>query len=154
MTQRFSSSFNKRNEIDSKLKKIGNLQGAQEFVVPTQHPGKFYSLVQSPQQFKQLLMIGGIDKYFQIARCYRDEGARNDRQPEFTQLDIEMSFCDREGIMGLVEGLISHFWPSEELGPVKLPIPRLSFEETYEIYGSEQPDLRIPYRVSDKRLAL
>ncbi|XP_043275211.1 aspartate--tRNA ligase, mitochondrial [Venturia canescens] len=121
--------------------------GAQEFIVPTQHRGKFYSLVQSPQQFKQLLMIGGIDKYFQIARCYRDEGARNDRQPEFTQLDIEMSFCDRESIMSLVEGLVSYCWPSDEFEPVKLPIPQITFEEAYEIYGSEQPDLRIPYRI-------
>lgn len=115
--------------------------------MPTRYPGKFYSLVQSPQQFKQLLMIGGIDRYFQIARCYRDEGARHDRQPEFTQLDIEMSFTDREGIMSLVEELIAYCWPSEELGTIKLPIERMSFEEVYETYGSEQPDLRIPYRV-------
>lgn len=120
--------------------------GAQEFIVPTQHPGQFYSLVQSPQQFKQLLMIGGIDRYFQIARCYRDEGARSDRQPEFTQLDIEMSFVDSEGIMGLVEGLLDHCWP-RELGEINLPFKRLSYEEVMETYGTDQPDLRIPYRI-------
>ena len=92
-------------------------------------------------------MVGGIDRYFQIARCYRDEGARADRQPEFTQLDIEMSFSDREGILKLVEGLLAHFWPVEELGEIKFPIERMSFEDVYETYGSEQPDLRIPYRV-------
>ncbi|KAK0171296.1 hypothetical protein PV328_009043 [Microctonus aethiopoides] len=120
--------------------------GAQEFIVPTKHPGKFYSLVQSPQQFKQLLMIGGIDRYFQIARCYRDETGRPDRQPEFTQLDIEMSFTDTEGMINLVEGLLEHSWP-KQLGRLKLPIQRLKYEDVMEIYGTDQPDLRIPYRI-------
>ncbi|XP_015117567.1 aspartate--tRNA ligase, mitochondrial [Diachasma alloeum] len=120
--------------------------GAQEFVVPTQHPGKFYSLVQSPQQFKQLLMIGGMDRYFQIARCYRDETARPDRQPEFTQLDIELSFTDREGIMMLVEQLIEHCWP-KEFEAVTIPFRRFTYEEVMDMYGSDQPDLRIPYRM-------
>ncbi|XP_063974853.1 aspartate--tRNA ligase, mitochondrial [Diachasmimorpha longicaudata] len=120
--------------------------GAQEFVVPTQHRGKFYSLVQSPQQFKQLLMIGGIDRYFQIARCYRDETARPDRQPEFTQLDIELSFTDREGIMTLVEKLIENCWP-KDFEPVTIPFKRFNYEEIMEMYGSDQPDLRIPYRI-------
>uniref|UniRef100_A0A0C9QGP4 DARS2_1 protein n=1 Tax=Fopius arisanus TaxID=64838 RepID=A0A0C9QGP4_9HYME len=120
--------------------------GAQEFVVPTQHPGKFYSLVQSPQQFKQLLMVGGIDRYFQIARCYRDETARPDRQPEFTQLDIEMSFTDREGIMTMVEQLIANCWP-KDFGDVTVPFKRFTYEEIMDMYGSDQPDLRIPYRI-------
>ncbi|KAK0179151.1 hypothetical protein PV327_007969 [Microctonus hyperodae] len=120
--------------------------GAQEFIVPTKHPGKFYSLVQSPQQFKQLLMIGGIDRYFQIARCYRDETGRPDRQPEFTQLDIEMSFTDTEGMINLVEGLLEHSWP-KELGRLKLPIQRLKYDDVMEMYGTDQPDLRIPYRI-------
>uniref|UniRef100_A0A6V7LLN3 Aminoacyl-transfer RNA synthetases class-II family profile domain-containing protein n=1 Tax=Bracon brevicornis TaxID=1563983 RepID=A0A6V7LLN3_9HYME len=118
--------------------------GAQEFVVPTQHKGKFYSLVQSPQQFKQLLMIGGIDKYFQIARCYRDETARPDRQPEFTQLDIEMSFTNREGIMGLVEQLVKHCVP-KEFGEIITPFKRYTYEEVMETFGTDQPDLRIPF---------
>ncbi|XP_057325212.1 aspartate--tRNA ligase, mitochondrial [Microplitis mediator] len=120
--------------------------GAQEFVVPTREPGKFYSLVQSPQQFKQLLMVGGIDRYFQIARCYRDEGARPDRQPEFTQLDIEMSFVDRQGIISLVEDLLCHCWPKDfaELIP---PFRHFTYEQVMELFGTDQPDLRLPYRI-------
>ncbi|KAL7287267.1 hypothetical protein TKK_0018396 [Trichogramma kaykai] len=122
--------------------------GAQEFIVPTQHIGKCYSLVQSPQQFKQLLMVGGIDKYFQIAQCYRDEGARNDRQPEFTQLDIEMSFVSREGVMNMVEELILNSWP-DSLGAIKTPFHRITYEEAMENYGCDCPDLRIPGKISN-----
>ncbi|KAI4472872.1 hypothetical protein M0802_016452 [Mischocyttarus mexicanus] len=117
--------------------------GAQEFVVPTRHPGKFYSLVQSPQQFKQLLMVGGIDRYFQIARCYRDESARHDRQPEFTQLDIEMSFTDQEGIMDLIENLLKYSWPEA----ITTPFKRVNYEDAMKLYGTDQPDLRIPYEI-------
>ncbi|XP_066600886.1 aspartate--tRNA ligase, mitochondrial [Prorops nasuta] len=122
--------------------------GAQEFIVPTRHPGKFYSLVQSPQQFKQILMVGGIDRYFQVARCYRDETARHDRQPEFTQLDIEMSFTDREGILELIENLLAYCWP-KELGEIKTPFNRMLFNEVMELYGIDQPDLRIPYQLQN-----
>lgn len=122
--------------------------GAQEFVVPTRQPGNFYSLVQSPQQFKQLLMIGGLDRYFQVARCYRDESARHDRQPEFTQLDIEMSFVDRDGVMSLIENLLMYSWP-EELGSIKVPFKLMPYEDTMELYGTDQPDLRIPYQIQD-----
>ncbi|XP_035731567.1 aspartate--tRNA ligase, mitochondrial-like isoform X1 [Vespa mandarinia] len=117
--------------------------GAQEFVVPTRHPGKFYSLVQSPQQFKQLLMVGGIDRYFQIARCYRDEGARHDRQPEFTQLDIEMSFADQKGIMELIENLLKYSWPET----ITTPFKRLTYDDAMRLYGTDQPDLRILYEI-------
>ncbi|XP_011502386.1 PREDICTED: aspartate--tRNA ligase, mitochondrial [Ceratosolen solmsi marchali] len=120
--------------------------GAQEFVVPTKQLGRFYSLTQSPQQFKQLLMVGGIDRYFQIAQCYRDEGSRNDRQPEFTQLDIEMSFVDQENIINLTEKLIENSWP-KFLEPLQIPFERLSYEEALEIYGTDCPDLRIPGRI-------
>ncbi|XP_076237922.1 aspartyl-tRNA synthetase, mitochondrial [Calliopsis andreniformis] len=120
--------------------------GAQEFIVPTQHPGQFYSLVQSPQQFKQLLMVGGFDRYFQVARCYRDETGRPDRQPEFTQLDIEMSFVDREGIMELIENLLVYSWP-EESEAIASPFKRLTYSQAMELYGTDKPDLRIPQKL-------
>ncbi|XP_012540759.2 aspartate--tRNA ligase, mitochondrial isoform X2 [Monomorium pharaonis] len=122
--------------------------GAQEFVVPTRQPNHFYSLVQSPQQFKQLLMIGGLDRYFQVARCYRDESARHDRQPEFTQLDIEMSFVDRDGVMSLIENLLMYSWP-EQSDFVKVPFKLTTYENAMEMYGIDQPDLRIPYQIQD-----
>ncbi|KAG5314272.1 SYDM protein, partial [Acromyrmex insinuator] len=122
--------------------------GAQEFVVPTRQPGIFYSLVQSPQQFKQLLMIGGLDRYFQIARCYRDETVRHDRQPEFTQLDIEMSFVDRDGVMNLIENLLMYSWP-EELGSIKVPFKLITYKDAMELYGTDKPDLRISYQIKD-----
>ncbi|XP_076764207.1 aspartyl-tRNA synthetase, mitochondrial [Xylocopa sonorina] len=121
-------------------------EGAQEFVVPTQLPGQFYSLVQSPQQFKQLLMVGGFDRYFQVARCYRDEKPRHDRQPEFTQLDIEMSFVSCNGIMELIENLLVYSWP-EELEEISIPFKQMKYDDAMELYGTDKPDLRIPYRL-------
>ncbi|XP_018398053.1 PREDICTED: aspartate--tRNA ligase, mitochondrial [Cyphomyrmex costatus] len=122
--------------------------GALEFIVPTRQPGNFYSLVQSPQQFKQLLMIGGFDRYFQIARCYRDESTRYDRQPEFTQLDIEMSFVDRDGVMSLIENLLMYSWP-KELGSIKVPFKLMTYKDAMELYGTDKPDLRISYQIQD-----
>lgn len=110
-------------------------------MVPTRQTGKFYSLVQSPQQFKQMLMVGAIDRYFQIARCYRDEATRPDRQPEFTQLDIELSFTDRENIISLVEAILVNCWP-ESNGTLSTPFPKLTYQEAMEKYGSDKPDLR------------
>uniref|UniRef100_A0ABM5G9L5 Aspartate--tRNA ligase, mitochondrial isoform X2 n=1 Tax=Pogona vitticeps TaxID=103695 RepID=A0ABM5G9L5_9SAUR len=115
--------------------------GAKEFVVPSREAGKFYSLPQSPQQFKQLLMVGGLDRYFQVARCYRDEGSRPDRQPEFTQIDIEMSFVDQAGIQALVEGLLQYSWP-EERGPIAIPFPSMNYDEALAMYGTDKPDTR------------
>ncbi|XP_073987845.1 aspartyl-tRNA synthetase, mitochondrial isoform X2 [Rhodnius prolixus] len=112
--------------------------GAQEFIVPTHIPGEFFSLVQSPQQFKQLLMVGGIDRYFQIARCYRDEGARPDRQPEFTQLDVEISFSDAHHVMKLIEDLLHYCWPNKSL---ITPFERITYSEAMQKYGSDKPDL-------------
>ncbi|XP_012274948.1 aspartate--tRNA ligase, mitochondrial [Orussus abietinus] len=122
--------------------------GAQEFVVPTRQPGKFYSLTQSPQQLKQLLMIGGFDKYFQVARCYRDEGSRSDRQPEFTQLDIEMSFVNRDGVLNMTENLLQRSWP-EELGCAEIPFKRITYKDSMELYGTDAPDLRIPFEMKN-----
>ncbi|XP_061747468.1 aspartate--tRNA ligase, mitochondrial isoform X2 [Nerophis ophidion] len=115
--------------------------GAKEFVVPSREPARFYSLPQSPQQFKQLLMVAGIDRYFQVARCYRDEGSRPDRQPEFTQLDIEMSFVEQAGITSLVEGLLQYSWPADK-GGLTLPFPTMSYQEAMRDYGVDKPDTR------------
>nr|XP_033772901.1 aspartate--tRNA ligase, mitochondrial isoform X2 [Geotrypetes seraphini] len=122
--------------------------GAKEFVVPSKEPGKFYSLPQSPQQFKQLLMVGGLDRYFQVARCYRDEGSKPDRQPEFTQLDIEMSFVDQAGIQRLIEGLLQYCWP-EEKGVITAPFPSLSYAEAMASYGVDKPDTRFGMKITD-----
>ncbi|CAJ1071419.1 aspartate--tRNA ligase%2C mitochondrial isoform X1 [Xyrichtys novacula] len=122
--------------------------GAKEFVVPSRDPGRFYSLPQSPQQFKQLLMVAGIDRYFQMARCYRDEGSKPDRQPEFTQVDIEMSFVDQAGIMSLVEGLIQYSWPVEK-GPIEVPFQTMTYEEAMRDYGVDKPDTRFNMKLID-----
>ncbi|XP_062919774.1 aspartate--tRNA ligase, mitochondrial isoform X1 [Mobula hypostoma] len=122
--------------------------GAKEFVVPSREPGKFYSLPQSPQQFKQLLMVGGLDRYFQVARCYRDEGSKPDRQPEFTQIDIEMSFVDQVGIRKLVEGLLEYSWP-EEKGPIATPFPSMTYQEAIDNYGIDKPDTRFGMKIID-----
>ncbi|KAM6919065.1 aspartate--tRNA ligase, mitochondrial [Xenentodon cancila] len=122
--------------------------GAKEFVVPSREPGLFYSLPQSPQQFKQLLMVAGVDRYFQIARCYRDEGSKPDRQPEFTQVDIEMSFVDQAGILSLVEGLLQYSWPDEK-GPVKVPFHTMTHEEAMRDYGVDKPDTRFSMKLTD-----
>ncbi|CAG4936735.1 unnamed protein product [Colias eurytheme] len=112
--------------------------GAREFVVPTHHSGLFYSLVQSPQQFKQMLMSGGVDRYFQIARCYRDEATRPDRQPEFTQLDIELSFTNLNGILSMIENLMYETFIKDLPKP---PFPRMTYKNAIENYGSDKPDL-------------
>jgi aspartyl-tRNA synthetase len=119
-------------------------EGAREFLVPSRyHPGHFYALAQSPQQFKQLLMVSGYERYFQIARCFRDEDLRGERQPEFTQLDLEMSFVEREDIMSLIETLMTEL--VEKVSDKKLlfkPFKRITFTEAMEKYGSDKPDLR------------
>uniref|UniRef100_A0A8C3JQ89 Aspartyl-tRNA synthetase 2, mitochondrial n=1 Tax=Calidris pygmaea TaxID=425635 RepID=A0A8C3JQ89_9CHAR len=122
--------------------------GAKEFLVPSREVGKFYSLPQSPQQFKQLLMVGGLDRYFQVARCYRDEGSRPDRQPEFTQIDIEMSFVDQAGIQRLIEGLLQYSWP-EERGSITTPFPSMTYEEALADYGTDKPDTRFGMKIVD-----
>ncbi|CAH1970648.1 unnamed protein product [Acanthoscelides obtectus] len=122
--------------------------GAQEFVVPSRHPGLFFSLVQSPQQFKQMLMGGALDRYFQIARCYRDEGSRPDRQPEFTQLDIELSFTDVEGVLKLVEEMLGFAWP-DHLATIPMKFDRMTYDYAMENYGNDHPDTRLGFRIKN-----
>ena len=125
-------------------------EGAREFLVPNRRePGTFYALPQSPQQFKQILMVAGVDKYFQLARCYRDEDLRADRQPEFTQVDIEMSFIDREDIYSLIEGLLKRVWKTALNLDVPTPFKRISFEEALNRYGIDKPDTRFAMELVD-----
>ncbi|XP_039280809.1 aspartate--tRNA ligase, mitochondrial [Nilaparvata lugens] len=122
--------------------------GAREFVVPTHSQGEFFSLVQSPQQLKQMLMAGAIDRYFQVARCYRDESTRPDRQPEFTQLDLELSFTDRESVLALTEDVLRFAWP-DTFAPLVTPFPRITHRQAIDLYGSDKPDTSFDNFIQD-----
>ena len=125
-------------------------EGAREYLVPSRiHPGQFYALSQSPQQFKQILMVAGVEKYFQIARCFRDEDLRADRQMEFTQVDVEASFIDREGIYALFEGMLKKVWKDVLDVDLPVPFPRMAFVDAMNRYGVDKPDVRFGFELVD-----
>jgi aspartyl-tRNA synthetase len=137
-------------EIETPILTKNTPEGAREFLVPSRiNLGSFYALPQSPQLYKQLLMAGGMEKYYQIARCFRDEDLRADRQPEFTQLDIEMSFINEHNIQDLIERLLAHLWKKVRKTELPLPLPRMTYQHAFHNYGSDKPDTRYELPLTD-----
>jgi len=137
-------------EVETPILTRSSPSGARDFLVPSRlHPAEFYALPQAPQMLKQLLMVSGVQRYYQIARCFRDENLRADRQPEFTQLDVEMAFCNEEDVFALIEGLFAKLWQETAGVALTAPFPRLDIKESFLRYGSDKPDLRYELEIAD-----
>lgn len=136
-------------EVDTPVLTKSTPEGARDFLVPSRiKKNSFYALPQSPQLYKQLLMISGIDKYYQVAKCFRDEDFRADRQPEFQQLDLEMAFANQDNVMDLVEKMLAQLWKDLKLEAIELPLARLTYQEAISSYGSDKPDLRCTCKIN------